>query len=55
MLPGGGSPNRVPAPHLGNVTSRTPQNFGVRVALPGQRLLAECGSADRHSRWIVFG
>uniref|UniRef100_A0A672KER0 AIG1-type G domain-containing protein n=1 Tax=Sinocyclocheilus grahami TaxID=75366 RepID=A0A672KER0_SINGR len=26
----------------------------VRVALPGQRFLAEGGSADHHSRWIVF-
>ncbi len=41
---GGDSPNRVPAPHLGSVTSCTPQNVGVRVALPGQSLLA-----------IVFG
>ncbi len=34
---GRSSPNRVPAPHSRNVTSRTPQNFGVRVALPGRR------------------
>ncbi len=44
----GSSPNRFPAPHSGNVTSHTPQKFGVRVALPGRRLLAEGGSADRH-------
>ncbi len=54
-LLGGSSPNRVPAPHSGSVTSRTTQNLGVRVALPGRRLLAEGGSADRHSHWIVFG
>ncbi len=41
-------PYRVPAPHLGS-TSRTPQKFGVRVALPGRRLLAGEGSADCHS------
>ncbi len=44
-----GCPYRVPAPHLGSVTSRTPQKFGVRVALPGRRLLAGEGSADCHS------
>ncbi len=53
-LLGGNSPNRVPAPNSGNVTSRTPQKFGVRVALPGRRLLAEGGSVDHNSRWIVF-
>ncbi len=41
------SPNRVPALHLGSVTYRTPQNIRVRVALPGQRLLAEGRPADR--------
>ncbi len=34
---GRSSPNRVPALHSRNVTSRTPQNFGVRVVLPGRR------------------
>ncbi len=34
-------PNRAPAPHSRNVTSRTPHNFGVRVALPGRRRI--CG------------
>ncbi len=38
---GQSSPNRVPAPHSRNVTSRTPQNFGDRVALPGRRWI--CG------------
>ncbi len=52
---GRSSPNRVLAAHSGNVTSRNSQKFGVRVALPCQKLLAEGGSADCHSRWIVFG
>ncbi len=34
---GRSSPNRIPAPHLRNVTSRTPQNFGVRMVLTGRR------------------
>ncbi len=34
---GRSSPNRVPAPNSRNITSRTPQNFGVRVALLGKR------------------
>ncbi len=38
---GRSSPNRVPAPHSRNVTSRIPQNFGVRVALPGRRQICE--------------
>ncbi len=38
---GRSSPNRFPAPHSRNVPSRTPQNFGVRVALPGRRRI--CG------------
>ncbi len=38
---GRSSPNRFPAPHSINVSYRTLQNFGVGVALPGQRLI--CG------------
>ncbi len=34
---GRSSPNRVPAPPSRNVTSHTPQNFVVRVALPCRR------------------
>ncbi len=34
---GRSSHNRVPAPHSKNITSRTPQNVGVIVALPGRR------------------
>ncbi len=52
---GQSSSNRVPAPHLGNVTSCTSQNIGVRVAPPCRRLLTEGESVDNHSRWIVFG
>ncbi len=42
---GRSSPNCVPAPYSGNVTSRT-RRIGVRVTLPGRRRI--CGS-------IVFG
>ncbi len=39
---GRSSPNRVPGPHSRNIT---PQNVGVRVALPGQS--RETGSLSR--------
>ncbi len=41
--------------YLRSITFRTPQSAGVKVALTGQGFLAESGSADRHSHWIVFG
>ncbi len=40
---GQNSPDRVPAPHSRIVTSFTPQNFGVRMALPGRRRI--CGQS----------
>ncbi len=48
---GRSSPNRVPAPHSRNVTSHTPQDFGVRVALSGRRRI--CGPSFLHdSPWL---
>ncbi len=43
--------NSVPAPHSRNVTSRTPQNVVVRVALPGRKWI--CGpSFSLVSLWL---
>ncbi len=47
---GRSSPNRVPGPHSRNIT---PQNVGVRVALPGHRD-PRTGCHERSRRCILF-